>query len=611
MAIKLLSKDTAEKIAAGEVIENPASVIKELVENALDAGASRVNIAIEGGGREQITVSDDGEGIRPDEVKLAFKRFATSKLAAIDDLDHLLSLGFRGEALPSIAAVSKLEMITRPENEVGARKIILEGGEVNEFGETGAPYGTTVIVKELFYNTPGRKKFLRASSVEASRVSTLITAMALAHPDRSFFLQSGGRSLLKTIGDGNLLHVIGALYGPDTTSAMLELKDGSGEEGIRVEGCVSAPHYNRSSRKWITIIVNGRIVNNPQLASALIRAYGDQLPLKRFPLAVLKLEVNPELIDVNVHPAKTEIRFLDAEAAKRAVYRTVKLSLQRMTILPEWPVSPVKAPFAKRSDSYRQYSFDSKERIPYTSPGTESEPQVRESFPQQPEQHQGQEEIPLQSKTSAEDKVSSFGTTFESGTAYYTLIGQYLNSYIIVQRGEDLLLIDQHAAHERLIYNSLKAGLQSKLSAETAQLTIPYMLDIPTLWREQLPAFLPYLRSCGIDLESIDLDSYAVRAVPLIFNEPLKDYEIIDLLERLFNDDEEGEKADQHDALLKTIACHRSIKAKQPLNREEMTKLLDEWLKTEAAGYCPHGRPTMISFDRNQLEKSFLRRGSS
>ncbi len=609
MTIKLLSKDTAEKIAAGEVIENPASVIKELVENALDAGAGKIEVSIVSGGRDLITVADDGEGIRPDQVSLAFQRFATSKLVAIDDLDQLASLGFRGEALPSIAAVSKLEMITRPDNAIGAARIAIEGGEVKEFSETGAPYGTTVVVKELFYNTPGRKKFLRASAVEASRVSSLITAMALAHPERSFNLQSNGRSLLKTTGDGKLLHVIGALYGHDAAAAMLELKDGLGEEDIVVEGCVSAPHYNRSSRKWITIIVNGRIVNNPQVASALIRAYGDRLPLKRFPLAVLKLKLKPELIDVNVHPAKTEIRFLNAEAAKSAVYRCVKLSLQNLSVSPEWPVSRIKSPYAKSTDSYRQYSFDPPKNSLYSNPDAVSELQVRESFLQS---HERPElgDAPFLSKTDAENKDSFSGVTLDSETAYYTLIGQYLSSYIIVQRGEDLLLIDQHAAHERLIYNRLKDSLKSVLNTGAAQLTIPYTLDIPVLWREQLPRVLPYLKSCGIDLEPIDLDSYVISAVPLFFNEPLKDYEIIDLLERLING-EEGENANQHDALLKTVACHRSVKAKQPLTRDEMTMLLDQWLETEAAGYCPHGRPTMITFDRHQLEKSFLRRGSS
>ena len=608
MTIKLLSKGTAEKIAAGEVIENPASVIKELVENALDAGAGKIEVSIVGGGRELITVADDGEGIKQDEVSLAFQRFATSKLTAIDDLDQLVSLGFRGEALPSIAAVSKLEMITRPEIAIGATRIVLEGGEVKEVGETGAPYGTTVVVKELFYNTPGRKKFLRAAAVEASRVSSLITVMALAHPDRSFSLQSGGRSLLKTSGDGKLLHVIGALYGNDTAAAMVDLKDGSGEEGIMVEGCVSAPHHNRSSRKWITIIVNGRIVNNHQIVSALIRAYGDRLPLNRFPLAVLKLKVKPDLIDVNVHPAKTEIRFLDAEAAKRAVYRSVKLSLQNLSDSPQWPVNSLKATFAKPTDSYSQYSFGLQKSNLYSNPNAESELCVRDSLPQLHERPE-QGVSPLLAKPDTESKDWYSEVNPETETEGYTLIGQYLNSFIIVQRGEDLLLIDQHAAHERLIYNRLKDSLNSNLNADEAQLTIPYTLDIPVVWREQLPRVLPYLKSCGIDLEPIDLESYVIRAVPLILNEPLKDYEIIDLLERLINEEEDN-NSNQHDALLKTIACHRSVKAKQPLKREEMTMLLDQWFETEAAGYCPHGRPTMISFDRHQLERSFLRRGS-
>jgi DNA mismatch repair protein MutL len=609
MSIKLLSKDTAEKIAAGEVIENPASVIKELVENALDAGAERIEVSILNGGRDLISVADDGEGIRADEVSLAFQRFATSKLAAINDLDQLTSLGFRGEALPSIAAVSKLEMITRPQDAVGATRIVLEGGEEKELGETGAPFGTKVTVKDLFFNTPGRKKFLRAAAVETSRVSSLITAMALAHPDRSFSLQSNERNLLKTTGDGTLLHVIGAIYGPDSAAAMIQLRGGKGEEGIVVEGCVSAPHYNRSSRKWVTVIVNGRIVNNYQISAALIRAYGDQLPVKRYPLAVLNLKVSPEMIDVNVHPAKTEIRFLDAEAAKKAVYRSVKLSLQNFSITPQWPEHKFKSAFSNPADSYRQSSFDLSTSSLYREEDAEGEFMARESSLQPLEDQEQQERTNFAYAAALKDD-SVTATDIKQETAYYNLIGQYLKSYIIVQRGEDLLLIDQHAAHERLIYNQLKGNLTSALKAGASQLTIPYALDIPVLWREHLPGVLPYLKSCGIDLEPIDLDSYVIRAVPLILNEPLKDYEIIDLLERLINE-EEGDKASQHDALLKTIACHRSIKAKQPLTREEMNMLLEEWFDTEAAGYCPHGRPTMISFDRQQLEKSFLRRSSS
>ncbi len=603
MTIKMLSKDAAEKIAAGEVIENPASVVKELVENALDAGAAKIEIAIESGGRDLITVADDGEGIRPDEVALAFKRFATSKLSAIEDLDCLASLGFRGEALPSIAAVSKLEMTTRPANAVGATKISLEGGEEKEFTEAGAPCGTTVKVKELFFNTPGRKKFLKAPAVEASRVSALISAMALAHPDRSFSLQSGGRTLLKTSGDGKLLHVIGAVYGQDTAAAMVELKRSADEEGTVPEGCISVPRFNRSSRKWITIVVNGRIVNNSQISSALIRAYGNQLPINRFPLAVLKLQIKPELIDVNVHPAKTEIRFIDSEAVKKVVYKTVKLSLQNLYDLPQWPTSHSTTPSVKSPDNYSQYHLYLPKSCLYGEHLDSGSLNLNEAD-QQPEKL-----FMLEGSTPLPELPGESRESFAGDDLYYTLIGQYLNSYILVQRGEKLLLIDQHAAHERLIYNRIKASLGSESKVKTIQLTIPYMLDIPVLWREQLPLVLPFLISCGIDLEQIDPDSYVVRAVPLIGNELLKDYEISDLLEKLITGDGGENTVFQHDALLKTVACHRSVKAKQFLTRTEMEQLLRDWFETESAGYCPHGRPTVISFEREQLEKSFLRRG--
>lgn len=598
MVIKLLDKNTAEKIAAGEVIENPSSVVKELVENALDAEARNIIIEIEGGGKELIAVSDDGCGINPDDVELAFERFATSKLSKIDDLEYLSSLGFRGEALPSIAVVSKITMVTRVENNLYAVRISLEGGEVKEIAEAGAPFGTSVTVKELYFNTPGRKKFLRASSVESARISNLITSMALAHPHVSFTLKSGTRSLLHTNGDGQLLHVVGAVYGADTAKAMLELKNYNSEGAIALSGLISTPLVNRSSRKWITLIVNRRIVNNNLLSTAIIRAYGDQLPIRRFPVAILNMEISPNLIDVNVHPAKTEIRFLDPEAVKAAVYKSVKLTLPDRETMTKWPDKNNNMT-ENHPGHYSQFSLIYDQRSGYYSSKEED----------QEVQNELTTVKPAEEGISDHNQRSSSTDQISGGDFDFKLIGQYLDSYIIVQKNDDLMLIDQHAAHERVIYNQVKIEQKANEAEKTAQLTIPYTIEVPVRWRELLPRFLPFLISLGIVIEPITDYSYAVRAVPLYRGELIKDFEIYDLLERLTAEDEDDFNH-HRDALFKTLACHRSVKAKQPLSRREMEKLLHEWLATDSAGFCPHGRPTVIRFERHILEKSFLRRGN-
>jgi DNA mismatch repair protein MutL len=600
MSIILLDKVTAEKIAAGEIIENPSSVVKELVENALDAGATKVDLEIEGGGIDRIMVSDNGHGIKQTEMNLAFRRFATSKLTIISDLDQLTSLGFRGEALPSIAAVAKVEMTTRTKDDLSGKKITLSGGDITGEVEVGSPYGTTVAVRDLFFNTPGRKKFLRVPSVEASRVSSLINELALAYPHVAFSLKSNTRTLIKTNGDGILIHTIGALYGNEIANAMLELKTPVNNDipDFKLNGYLSVSHLNRSSKRWITFIVNGRLIKNAMLVSALTRSYGDLLPSKRFPIAVLNLMLNPKTIDVNVHPAKVDIRFLDPESIKKAVFYAVKETFRANAIMPQWPDQKYSLTDKVSVDSFNLASilrenhfsceslFDLDNKAGLEKTGKRLTPEVNNYT----------------------DPLNYTGKKNQLGLNAYKVIGQYLRSYIVVQNDDDLLLIDQHAAHERLIYNQLKSKIGDTRFRKVSQLTIPYILNIPSSWCDQLSRFLPFLAANGIIMELMGENSYVVRAVPYFINEQIKEYELYDLLERLISGDQD-DPVFQYDALLKTIACHRSIKAKQPLDTTEMERLLDDWSKTEYAGYCPHGRPTVIIFNRTAVERSFLRRG--
>jgi DNA mismatch repair protein MutL len=593
--IKILDKDTAEQIAAGEVIENPASVVKELVENALDAGATKVVVLLEEGGKSYISVTDNGHGISVEDLPLAFQRFATSKLSTFDDLDHLSSLGFRGEALPSIAAIARVKLTTRPENALAASQIVVEGGSVTEQTEVGAPPGTMVEVSDLFFNTPGRRKFLRAASFESSRVSSLITEMALANPAVSFELKSGGRNLFRSGGDGNLLHTIASLYGSDNAEAMLTLNRNDKTTGSSLTGFTSSPYLTRSSRKWITVIVNGRLVNNAMIVNALERAYGEQLPGRRHPLAVLHLHLPSASIDVNVHPAKTEIRFHQPETVKNLVYKTVKLTLQGSVQLPSWP------------ESTGEHAYSNQDHLHQVSVLRESK---FSGIPFSYEKYLKSEPTPIEGSDSNPqtdpEKIENISPDHNTGDSH--LIGQYLNSYLVVQKGENLLLIDQHAAHEIIIYQQLAGDINGSKARGSSQLTIPYNLELPAKWRDKLDQILPVLKELGFELEPLGENNYAVRAVPFMLRANPGSSELYDLLESLLEADD-GSPEQAKDIVLKTIACHRSVKAKQKLSRSEMELLLREWEETPGTHYCPHGRPAVLSFDRARLEKGFHRGG--
>ncbi len=603
MTIKVLDKITAEQIAAGEVIETPASVVKELVENSLDARASQVTVAIEEGGKKLIRVSDNGFGIKAAELPLAFQRFATSKLQSFTDLDHLKSLGFRGEALPSIAAVARVKMTTRIADEVAGCEITFAGGDAIKQVEQAAPPGTVVEVSDLFYNTPGRLKFLRAASYESSRISSLLSEIALANPGVKIVLTSGSRTLFRSTGDGNLLNTIGALYGSEIAEAMLRIEKKEKQNDIFVEGYTSAPYLTRSSRKWITLIVNGRLINNAMLVSALERAYGDLLPSRRHPLAVIRVNLAPHLIDVNVHPAKIEIRFAEPEPVKTLLFRAVRLALQSQ--------KPLRALEACK---YPELNKELKEIFSeehYKTALTQDRFNYQNYLDHNRDRSLEKTQSPVNAGTRPENLTGGEVCEGMKADSYCHLIGQYLNSYLVVQRGSDLLLIDQHAAHERIIYHRLQTREEEQCKKESgSQLTIPLPLQLPPQWQEKFTQLLPLLRAEGYEFETLGESHYVIRAVPFLAGGNLGEHELQDFLERLFNSDQVT-GATAREAMLKTLACHRSVKAGQALSNTEMKELLAEWEKTPSAEYCPHGRPTVLIFERSRLEKGFNRGGGS
>ncbi|HOL17004.1 MAG TPA: DNA mismatch repair endonuclease MutL [Bacillota bacterium] len=594
MTIKVLDQQTAEQIAAGEVIENPASVVKELVENALDAGAKLIEIAIQEGGRKSITVTDDGCGIPAAELPLAFMRFATSKLETLSDLQSIESLGFRGEALPSIAAVARVNLTTRPGETAAAARISVAGGKVLALEEVGAPAGTRVEVLDLFYNTPGRLKFLRAAPVESARVTALVTEMALAHPQVAFVLSSEKKTVLQTSGDGELLHVIGALYGADSAAAMLPLKDVSTQPWLSVSGYISAPHLNRASRRQITLIVNGRIIRSSALVSALERGYGTFLPGRRHPVAVLHLQVQPAFLDVNVHPSKTEVRFQQTEAVKELVYQAVKATLQRPAPSPRLRLRDSDAKESQPAlwrEGVRRYLLEeiSAPAVPGALAGpTHGETAAAAARTLVPPDPVAREQGPSQAQGDCR------------------LIGQFLHSYLLVQKGDQLLIIDQHAAHERVIYEALSR--QPEGANRGVQLSLPLTVEVPPSWQERMAELLPLLNENGFKMEPFGDNSYIIRAYPF---EARGGYTAVDfyaLLEEMVQA-ERAPAEGLREQVRKTVACHRAIKAHQPLSRQEMEQLLEDWEKIGAAPYCPHGRPAVITISREELDRGFKRKG--
>lgn len=591
--IKILDARTADKIAAGEVIEHPASVVKELVENSLDAGADRIEITVAEGGKRRIAVIDNGSGMDPAGLELAFSRFATSKLSALDDLDRITSLGFRGEALPSIAAVSRVTLTSRRKDDLAARRLQREGGQGGPPVESAAPEGTEVVVEDLFFNTPGRLKFLRGAPRELARISALVTTLALAHPRCAFTLLSEKRTVLRTTGDGSLLHAIGAIYGKEAAAALLPMQRSDSTAGVSLEGYLSAPHYSRASRRWITVVVNGRAVRSPLLAGALERAYGGMLGRGRYPLAVLGLQVSPALLDINVHPAKSEIRFEQPGRFNELVFRAARAALHAL-------------PLQQSGTDWREKPREGRQDQGRLEQRRLLEPSYRPGGALEGESFFSGKAAPLPEEWGGAVPAGSGEAAYGSGTESCRFIGQFLHSYLVAQKGEELLIIDQHAAHERVLFHDFVSRPPDQRGS---QMTIPLHLEIPPAWREQLAEIEPLLEESGFKLEPFGDNSYILRAVPFsIHGRP--ESEIYTLLEQLLQE-EPSAGEDERERILKTVACHRAVKARQPLARDEAERLLRDWEQTPGADHCPHGRPTVLRYPRDELDRGFQRKGGT
>jgi DNA mismatch repair protein MutL len=581
--IRILSSEIASQIAAGEVVERPASVVKELLENALDAGARSITITVEGAGKTLIEIADDGQGIPAPELPLAVERHATSKLTRADDLFHITTLGFRGEALASIGSVSCLTLTsTVPGHPAGAR-IKIDAGHATPPETVGAPQGTAVRVEHLFYNVPARLKFLKADTTERRQIDSLVTRYALAYPHVRFRLQQEGRLSLQTSGKGDRREVLGILYGLEVARQMLEVN--AKYENFRLSGFTSPTSLTRSNRGEITFFVNGRWVQDATLSAALIQAYHTLLMVGRFPMAVLFIELPPEMVDVNVHPTKAEVRFRERDQVFADVARSIRRALLAHTPVPEMNTQLRWSPQTWGGPQ----TIDPAWEMP-REPATPN-PHWGTDLDQSP----GANEVPAQPEFPTER------------VPLLRLVGQVASSYLIAEGPDGLYLIDQHAAHERVLFEKFMS--QRTRDIPFQRLLEPAPVELPPHQTRLIEGQLPLLNKLGFQIEEFGRNTFLVRALPVV----LTGLDPRAALRVLVEDFEEDETPLQEEIEAKIIArvCKRAaVKAGQILSLDEQRALLRDLESCSAPRTCPHGRPTMIHLSVDLLERQFGRRGA-
>ncbi|HCR70222.1 MAG TPA: DNA mismatch repair endonuclease MutL [Anaerolineae bacterium] len=584
MPIRLLSNEVASQIAAGEVVERPASVVKELIENSLDAGAKNISVAIEDAGKVLIGVADDGHGIPADELELAASRHATSKLFRSDDLFHIQTLGFRGEALASIGSVSQMTMTSRVESAKEGARIKVEGGIASKVEKVGAPVGTLVRVENLFYNVPARLKFLKSDMTERRAIDSLVTRYALAYPNVRFKVTDGKQVTLQTAGDGDRRAILAALYGVDVAKQMLEVM--SDEESFRLSGFISPTSLTRSNRREITFFINGRWVQDSALNAALLQAYHTLLMVGRYPLTTLFLDISPEDVDVNVHPTKAEVRFRSQDKIFSFVQRSVRKALLAYTPVPT--VSPqlwgsryvpqhepreigMDWSIGHSSVDSNQLSVDSNES--------------RTPIPDSQKQESLSTNVPL-----------------------LRLIGQIGATYIVAEGPDGLYLIDQHAAHERVLFEKLMAQRENK-NIPSQSLLSPEVVTLPPQSAKMLTEQLTALNQFGFEVEEFGTNTFQIRAMPVLFSGGDPSMALKALVED-FEEDESPLQTEIEAKIAGRVCKRLAVKAGQVLTSEEQKSLLNDLEACQNPRTCPHGRPTMIHLSVDMLEKQFGRKGA-
>jgi DNA mismatch repair protein MutL len=613
--IAILNQETIDKIAAGEVVERPCSVVKELVENAIDAGSTAITVEIKEGGISFIRITDNGCGIERDQVAVAFYRHSTSKIRSAEDLLTVKSLGFRGEALSSISAVARVELITKTYDELTGTRYVIEGSKELSNEEIGAPDGTTFIVKDLFYNVPARRKFLKTAQTEGSYISDMVEKLALSHPDISFKFINNNQTKLHTSGNGNRKDIIYHIFGREISSSLLEVKHEC--EYFKVEGFIGKPVITRGNRNYENYFINGRYVKSNILSRAIEEAYKSFLMQHQYPFTVLYFTFFSEL-DVNVHPTKMELRFDNNNEIYVELCDTIYAILSHKEMIPEVPVDstpapkkivheykePIPEPFEKRRINEVR-AADSRSVYGQSVTSTVKNYSATEPAAKAPETSTAYE--PARVVTGTQQTLGDYDKVFltESSKKQFSIIGQLFKTYWLIEFEDKLYIIDQHAAHEKVLYEKTMARLANK-DFTSQRISPPIVMTLDARECEMLEKYRPQIEQFGYEVEHFGGKEYMISAIPdNLFNIDMKDL-FIEMLDD-FSNATGRQTPDIITEKVASMSCKAAVKGNDKLTLPEINKLIDELLSLDNPYNCPHGRPTIISMSKYEIEKKFKR----
>lgn len=636
MKIHVLGTDTVNQIAAGEVIERPSSIVKELVENAIDAHASQVTVEIRGGGIEYLRVSDNGDGIAEDDLKNAFLPHATSKIRSLSDLESIMSFGFRGEALSSIAAVSEVELITKTKEDFFSHRILVKGGEIGKVEEVAGVDGSTFIIRNLFYNVPARKKFLYSESTESNRVEDIVEKLALANHQVSFHFIRDGKTRFQSLGSSRIQDIVYSIYGKEQSKESLPLEGAyypssiTGMPTVHIRGLLGRPNVTRANRQFELFFVNGRYVHDALLSRALEDAYKPFLMQHKFPFAILFLDITPSLMDVNVHPQKLEVRFQNREQIYQAVFNAVNVALSHANLIDQNPLSPFlqeekaekKIGIPKREGNREEESV-----VPLTEPSLRKLSEERRTvysefdLTKSLEKHSLSEEqqslaepgVPFDApKTekqtewnSIPEQESLFSAPFlsEEARKSHRIIGEIFRTYWLIEYAESLYIMDQHAAHEKVNFERMMKRKREK--KQMSQNILPLSIHLQNKEKEILFTYSRTFQEMGYQWDE-EAGRVRLTAIPVDFPSVDKEEVFLEILDGLSEDSEQLSGESLYNKIA-SMSCKAAIKGNQQISFQECDALLDELLQLENPFACPHGRPTIIAFRKQDLEKMFKR----
>jgi DNA mismatch repair protein MutL len=596
--IQILPENLANQIAAGEVVERPASVVKELVENSLDASATEVFVEIEKGGKALIKVTDNGHGMKKDDAFLCLERHATSKVKSSEDLFALHTMGFRGEALPAIASVSRLRLTTRSVEDDSGWQIYAEGGLIRQADAVGAAPGTIVEVRNLFFNTPGRRKFLRKEETEFGHIADVVSRLALSRPDIHFRLSHNGRTILEAYRHNRLEERAAALLGRNVAAGLLPVEADSGN-GEMLVGLLGAPGISRSTTGQVYTYVNGRFVRDRVIQHAILAAYRSLLEKRRYPIAVLFIDMPPEMVDVNVHPTKHEVRFRNQQQVHDFIVTAIRERLQPTAF------ETVAAADDNRLSQFEEVSSPSPAAAPAQS---EYRERIQESLTAFNEKVATAPTISAVSTVKGE--MTGWSSEQEKASVMpegWRLIGQYLNSYLICQANDELVLVDQHAAHERIGFERLRNQMKAADGIESQNLLFPVVLELDHREAAVLAEHLDDFARFGFEVESFGGRSFTVKSVPALVADVDAERLVRDLAAELNDIGRAGQLEDEVERVLSVLACHSMVRANQALSQSEMQQLLQDLADIDFGSCCPHGRPVMHRLSKREIEKLFHR----